>query len=78
MSGLWRAGLITGAILVALVLGRLTTPEPVPRIERVKERVMIQVPAPVQAPAPRRRATLEDVRKDWQIEGRLSCVVVQR
>lgn len=75
---LWRAGLIVVAILVALVVGRLTTPEPVPRLERVKERVLIQVPAPAPRPAPRRRATIADVKKDWDMEGRLVCEVRQR
>ena len=68
-----RAGLVVVALLVLFVLGRLTTPEPVPRIERVKERVMIQVPAPVMPPAPHRRATLEDVRRDWGLTWRLVC-----
>lgn len=73
-----RAGFAVVAILCALIIGRLTVPEPPPRIERVRERVMVHVPAPTPPPAPRRRATLEDVRRDWGIEGRLSCVVVQR
>lgn len=85
MSGkLMRAGCCVVAILCVLIIGRLTVPEPVPRIERVKEPVMIQVPAPAQPQRPsginpeRRRATLEDVRRDWNIEGRLSCVVLPR
>lgn len=76
-----RAGLVVVALLVALGVGRLTAPEPPPRIERVKETVIVTIPGlalPPAPPPPRRRATLEDVRRDWKIEGRLQCRVVQR
>lgn len=76
-SSVMRAGAAVVAILCALIIGRLTGPEPPPRIERVREPVMITAPAcPI--PPPKRRTTLEDVRKDWNMEGRLVCELRQR
>jgi hypothetical protein len=72
-----RAGLVVLAILVSLVVGRLTVQERPPRIERVREPVFVTHPPPVcPARPPRRRATLEDVRRDWGITERLVCHTV--
>ena len=73
-----RYGFAALAILCALVIGRLTVKEPPPRVERVKERVMVSAPAPLCPVVVKRRATLEDVRKDWNMEGRLVCELRQR
>jgi hypothetical protein len=73
-----RAGYAVLAILCALVIGHLTVPELPPRIERVTETKIVTIPGLTLPPAPRRRATLEDVRRDWKIEGRLSCTVHSR
>ena len=73
-----RAGLAVLAVLCALIIGRYTVPEPPPRVQKVREIVYVTQPPPVVKVVPKRRATLEDVRKDWGIEGRLSCVVLQR
>lgn len=45
--------------------------------EPVEKRVVVAVPAPAPtaAVAKRARATLAQVRRDWGIEGRLTCVV---
>lgn len=75
---MFRAGLAVFALLLAFVIGRTTVQEPPPRVERVRERVMVSAPAPVCPVVVRRRATLEDVRRDWNIEGRLVCEVRQR
>ena len=73
-----RYGFAALAVLCALIIGRLTVPEPPPRIERVTETRIVTIPGLALPPAPRRRATLEDVRRDWKIEGRLVCEVRQR
>ena len=46
---LMRAGLIVVAILVALILGRLTVQEPPPRIQKVKETAGLMCP-PLRCP----------------------------
>ena len=73
-----RYGFAALAILCALVIGRLTVKEPPPRVERVKERVMVSAPAPACPVVMKRRATLEDVRRDWGMEGVLRCHVEGR
>lgn len=73
-----RTGCLVVALLAALLIGRLTVPEPPPRIERVHAPpIIVTTPAPA-GPAlpPARRATLEDVRRDWNITGRLACHAV--
>jgi hypothetical protein len=68
-----RAGFCVLAILCALVIGRYTVPEPEPRVERVRDVVYVTQPPPVPKPGLKRRATLEDVRRDWGLTGRLVC-----
>jgi len=68
-----RAGLAVLAVLCALIIGRWTVPEPPPRIQKVRDIVYVTQPAPVPKPVPKRRATLEDVRRDWGLTGRLVC-----
>ena len=75
---LMRAGFAVFAILLAFVIGRTTVKEPAPRVERVRERVMVTAPAPACPVVVKRRTTLEDVRRDWNMEGRLVCELRQR
>ena len=73
-----RAGFAVFAILLAFVIGRTTVKEPAPRVERVKVPVMVSAPAPACPVVVKRRATLEDVRRDWNMEGRLICELRSR